>query len=105
MTKKRNPYPKYITYISAPNIPTKEVAVLRKQYERKGTLVTNYETHVATVVLNRGDRLVVVAPDIPAKEVKELRRHIKRAERDPDYAIVTNYEVNVWAVPKAQRAG
>jgi len=90
-----------VTIVSAPDIPASEIMRLRKAWDRKITkIVTNYEVNIQRVTLKRGYRLVVAAPDIPAIELKQLKRHIRAALADPDYTVITNYEVNVFTLKK-----
>jgi len=36
---------------------------------------------------------LVIAPDVPCTELKALKTHFKEAMKDPEYSLVTNYEV------------
>lgn len=40
----------------------------------------------------------VSAPDIPLSEVAALEAHMRQAMRDPEYKVVTNYDVHVQTI-------
>lgn len=50
---------------------------------------------------NMTPKTLVTAPGVPETQIAQLRAHVDEAKADPDYTIVTNYEVN-WNEIDAQ---
>jgi hypothetical protein len=87
-----------VTFVIAPDIPAKECKMLRKLWDSRSKIVVNYDLIIKMVAIPRGDRLVVTAPDISVTELKVLRAHVKKALTDPDYYIITNYDLSVSTI-------
>lgn len=77
--------------ISAPGADTEQVMGVRSQVDAGDTSlppgVTTVEPPTST------GPTVISAPEVSAEEIAQLRAHIDEAICDPDYTIVTNYEV------------
>jgi hypothetical protein len=95
MSKKKK---KIITIISAPDVPSSEVAILRGLWDDGKDIYENYDFEVMQIEVTPGCRLMVKAPGVPASELKALKAHVEEAIGDPDYTVVTNYEVTVQVV-------
>jgi len=80
----------------AGDVPDDEVARLKGLLEDKltTTLVTNYRARI-TRLPEGCDLLLVCADGAPTEELEVLHSRINEAKEDPDYSIVTNYEVNI----------
>jgi hypothetical protein len=97
-----------ITLVVAPQVPTTEVAALKKHYiesilDPDYLLVVNYELRIDVIEKNLNDKLIVVAPGIPVTELKALKQMVDEAlagDKPEDRVVVVNYECLIFTMPQ-----
>ena len=100
MAKKATKKIPIINIVYAKELSKKELQTLRKHIDELRTnpdysIITNYEICWESYEIDThpDSRMIVWAEDLDDKGIEELRDMIDKSKTDPDYIVVTNYQV------------